>query len=140
MARHALGPGCIDDLTEEQAAAIVAQRIASREPSQIITLNALMFNAILTDQQLCGAVSRAALVIPDSAGIQWATRILCGIRLERIAGIDFIYSLAAKASVNGWRIFLLGAKQGVAEASAKKLLAQFPRLCIAGTHHGYLFH
>ena len=34
-------------------------------------------------------------------------------------------------------IFLLGAKPGVAERTAQRLLQQYPQLKIAGVHHGY---
>jgi UDP-N-acetyl-D-mannosaminuronic acid transferase (WecB/TagA/CpsF family) len=91
MLRHALGPACIDEISKEQAASFAALRIASKEPSQIVTLNSLMFNAILHDPQLRKTVSGAALVVADSVGILWAAKMLCGINLTRITGIDFIY-------------------------------------------------
>ncbi len=137
MVRHALGPACIDEVSPEQASALAALRIASREPSQIVTLNSLMFNAMIKDPDLRNAVSGAALVIPDSVGIQWAAKMLCGIHVARITGIDFMYDLVERAKVNGWRVFLLGAKTGVAESAAQRLQSLFPGLTIVGTHHGY---
>ena len=38
---------------------------------------------------------------------------------------------------HGKRLFLLGAKPGVAEAAAEKLRAAYPGLQICGTHDGY---
>jgi N-acetylglucosaminyldiphosphoundecaprenol N-acetyl-beta-D-mannosaminyltransferase len=137
MVRHALGPACIDDISREQASDLAAVRIATREPSQIVTLNSLMFNAMIKDPDLRKAVSAAALVIPDSVGIQWAAKMLCGIHVARITGIDFVYDLVRRATMNGWRVFLLGSKPGVAESAAKRLRSLFPGLTIVGTHHGY---
>ena len=137
MARRLLGPTFIDDCSQQQAADFAALRIATREPAQIVTLNALMFNAVLADAKIKKAVADAALIVADSIGIQWAARILCGIRLSRITGIDFIYELSQRAKVNGWRVFLLGAKPGIAESAGMRLVSLFPGLIVVGTHHGY---
>ena len=40
-------------------------------------------------------------------------------------------------AAGGKRLYLLGAKPGVAEAAARNLEARYPGLSICGTHHGY---
>jgi N-acetylglucosaminyldiphosphoundecaprenol N-acetyl-beta-D-mannosaminyltransferase len=55
---------------------------------------------------------------------------------ERVPGSELVYHLARLAAEAGWRLFLLGAGPGVAEAAAAVFQAQHPRLIIAGTYAG----
>lgn len=87
--------------------------------------------------RLIQAFQRASLVIAESAGILWASRFL-GQRLrERFPGIDLMISLCSLAAKNGWPIFLLGAKEGVAGFAARRLSILFPELVLAGARDGY---
>ena len=45
--------------------------------------------------------------------------------------------LMASMAAGGKRLYLLGAKPGVAEAAARNLEARYPGLSICGTHDGY---
>jgi N-acetylglucosaminyldiphosphoundecaprenol N-acetyl-beta-D-mannosaminyltransferase len=60
-----------------------------------------------------------------------------GRRLQKISGIDLMDQLCGRAAERGWRVFLLGAAPGVADAAGKELLLRHPRLSIVGTAHGY---
>lgn len=54
-----------------------------------------------------------------------------------LPGIDFASGLMASMAAGGKRLYLLGAKPGVAEAAARNLEARYPGLSICGTHDGY---
>jgi N-acetylglucosaminyldiphosphoundecaprenol N-acetyl-beta-D-mannosaminyltransferase len=135
--RTPLGPVAIDVIERGPALAEIERFIARRTPSHIITLNSLMFNAALRDTELARIVSRAALILPDSVGIVWATRHLAGKSVGRITGIDLIDDIASTAQRKGYRLYLLGAAPAIAEQAARALQARFPGLAIAGTRHGY---
>jgi N-acetylglucosaminyldiphosphoundecaprenol N-acetyl-beta-D-mannosaminyltransferase len=49
----------------------------------------------------------------------------------------WIWQLAELADAKGFRIFFLGGMPGVAEKAAQRICQRFPRLEIAGTHHGH---
>ena len=67
----------------------------------------------------------------------YAAKILgCPLK-ERVPGIDFATGLLARLEVSGQRLFLLGAKPGVAEQAAANLKEQYPNLVICGTNDGY---
>ena len=55
----------------------------------------------------------------------------------RVTGVGFAQALAAAMAKEGKSLYLLGAKPGVAEQAAEKLLETYPGLKIAGTHDGY---
>lgn len=57
-------------------------------------------------------------------------------RKHRVTYVDWIWDLMAEAERQGWRMFYLGSKPGVAEKGAQRLRQQFPNLQMA-TAHGY---
>jgi N-acetylglucosaminyldiphosphoundecaprenol N-acetyl-beta-D-mannosaminyltransferase len=57
-------------------------------------------------------------------------------REHRVTYADWVWPLMAEAAQQGWRIFYLGSKPGVAEQGASILREKFPSLEIA-TEHGY---
>ena len=52
-------------------------------------------------------------------------------------GIDFASGLLTRLAQTGGRLFLLGAKPGVADQAADNLRKTYPGLTVCGTHHGY---
>lgn len=126
----------VDALTEDDVIERVTSFVKSGECHQIITANPLMIMAAEKDSALRAAFDAADLVIPDSAGVQWAAR-LKGHRMTKISGIDLMEKLCEQAALKGWRVFFLGAGPGVAEDASRRLLERHPNLKIAGVHHGY---
>lgn len=57
-------------------------------------------------------------------------------REQRVTYVDWTSPLMTVAAQQGWRIFYLGSKPGVAEQGAKNLQEKFPSLQIT-TAHGY---
>lgn len=56
---------------------------------------------------------------------------------ERITYADWIWQLAAYAAEQGFSLFFLGGRAGVAARAAARLQEDFAALKVAGTHHGY---
>jgi N-acetylglucosaminyldiphosphoundecaprenol N-acetyl-beta-D-mannosaminyltransferase len=55
---------------------------------------------------------------------------------ERVAGSDLVGLIADRAQTTGWRIFLLGAAEGVAERAARILRERCPQTSIVGAYAG----
>lgn len=55
---------------------------------------------------------------------------------EIIHGADLLIDIAEIAETQGLSIFFLGAKEGVAEKTAKNIKGKFPKIKIAGTYAG----
>jgi N-acetylglucosaminyldiphosphoundecaprenol N-acetyl-beta-D-mannosaminyltransferase len=116
----------------EQAAAWVREGGAH----QIATVNPEFVMAARQDPTFRTVLERADLCLPDGVGITLAARYLGRPLRERVAGVDLVEALAARAAVEGWPIFLLGAAPGVADWAASVLIARYPGLTVAGTHAG----
>jgi N-acetylglucosaminyldiphosphoundecaprenol N-acetyl-beta-D-mannosaminyltransferase len=103
----------------------------------ICTPNSEMIMAARQHPELAAALARADLVIPDGMGVVWAGKILGSPLPGRVTGIDLFLALCQAAAREGWSIYLLGGKPGVAQEAAAKLAARFQGLKIAGCQHGY---
>ncbi len=81
-------------------------------------------------------LDKAFLALPDGFGLKIAARIF-GERLQnRITGVDFTDALMERASQAGWRVFLFGGENGVAQRCKEILEEKYKGLEIAGTAQG----
>jgi len=119
------------------ALASIEDFIHGGRPHMVVTADSSCVVLAQRDHELREIINAADLVTPDSTGILWAARRF-GIPLpERVSGVDIVEFLCETAARSGYRIFLLGAAPGVAEAAAEKLTQRYPGLIVAGTHHGF---
>lgn len=82
-------------------------------------------------------LNQADLIYADGVGVVLGAR-LWGYRLPgRSTGADFMPDFCEVFAQKGLRLYLLGAKHGVADEAASRLIQRVPALNIVGTHHGY---
>lgn len=105
-------------------------------PRHVCTLNPEMVMIAQRDAIFRGVAQRAALTVPDGVGLLWAARQLGHPLPQRVTGSDGVPLIAQRAAQHGWRLFLLGAADGVADRAAAVLCARCPGLHIAGTYAG----
>ena len=109
-----LGVG-FDSLTMDEAVSRGMALMAEKKAAYVVTPNPEIVMLAREDPALLNAVRDAALVLPDGIGVVKGARILGTPLKEKIPGIDFATNLMAKMSESGQKLFLLGAKPGVAE-------------------------
>src|SRR5438270_2411292 len=111
-------------------------RIAAGTRTRIATINAEFVVRARRDSAFDAVLQTADLATPDGWGVVWVMRRKGGYVHRRVGASDFIWPLAEQTADAGHRMFLLGGKEGVAEATAARLREAFPGLQIAGTHAG----
>lgn len=126
-----------DDVTLAEAAAAGETLAAGSGFAYVVTPNPEIVNLARRAEDYRQVLNGAALVLPDGIGVVYAARILGTPLQGRVPGIDFATALVARLAQSGGRLFLLGAKPGVAEQAGENLRRQYPGLTICGTHHGY---
>lgn len=120
----------------DQAIRIIICRLRRRRKTAVFTPNAEILALAERNIALQDALMRADLLIPDGIGA-YISASLNGIKLyERTNGIDLAERIM-KDHAERLSVFLLGAKEGVAEEAANGLRKRYPDLCIVGAHHGY---
>ena len=126
-----------DDLTIDEAADRASALMEEGGFHYVVTPNPEMVDRARRDAPFRAVLNGADLVLPDGIGVVYAARLL-GRRLKgRCPGIDFAGKLMEHMARTGLRLYLLGAKPGVAEAAAARLEIRYPGLTICGTHDGY---
>ncbi|HHX27119.1 MAG TPA: WecB/TagA/CpsF family glycosyltransferase [Firmicutes bacterium] len=127
----------VDRVDMAGAVARVRKLVSENRTCQIVTLNSEIAMTAQENSELAEVICKADLVVPDGAGIVWASRVLGGALPERVAGFDLMQELLACAAEHHWPVFFLGAEPGVAEEAAECGRRRLPGLIVAGTHHGF---
>jgi N-acetylglucosaminyldiphosphoundecaprenol N-acetyl-beta-D-mannosaminyltransferase len=90
------------------------------------------------DPLLYEAFKTADLLIPDGVGIVAAVRLLHGIRLSRVPGVDLMHALSRLSAEKGYRIFIYGAREEVSRVACERLRALYQGINIVGRANGYV--
>jgi N-acetylglucosaminyldiphosphoundecaprenol N-acetyl-beta-D-mannosaminyltransferase len=134
-----LGVG-VDALTVEELHAEIGSLVRGRRRGLVLSVNAHCLNLCREDPRLRAFFNDADAVFCDGAGVMLAARIL-GRRVPgRITYADWTWQLAAYAAEEGFSLFFLGGRPGVARAAAERLKERYPGLEISGVRHGYFDH
>jgi N-acetylglucosaminyldiphosphoundecaprenol N-acetyl-beta-D-mannosaminyltransferase len=125
-------PLTFDTLFDQMAAWIQAQD----RLHQVCTVNPEFLVIAQQDAAFFAVLQVADRCVLDGWGAVLALRWR-GIRVpQRVTGSDGVPLLMARAALEGWRVFLLGAAPGVAEKAAQKLRALHPTLQMVGVYAG----
>jgi len=79
-------------------------------------------------------LNQADLAVADGMPLVWLSRLKGRPLLERVTGVDLVNRTCALAAVNGRSVFLLGARDGVADTAAARLTDRNPGLSVAGVY------
>ena len=89
------------------------------------------------DPFLYESFRKADLLIPDGIGVVAAARILHGVTLSRVPGVELMHNICGLAAQHGYRVFVYGAKEEVSRSACEKLGKLYPGLKIVGRANGY---
>ena len=128
----------IDACTQRDVLEKMAAFFRSATQHHIATPNPEMLVEAQKNEEFKRVLNNTDLNIPDGVGLLWAAKKQGTPLPERITGIDMLQNLCSgEARVSPpERVFLLGAKEGVAEKAAGILTKKNPHLQIVGTHAG----
>jgi N-acetylglucosaminyldiphosphoundecaprenol N-acetyl-beta-D-mannosaminyltransferase len=111
--------------------------VNSRAPHQHVVVNAAKIVQAQRSPDLAEVIRSCDLINADGMAVVWAGRLLGVPVPERVAGIDLMDDVLARAAVKGWRVYFLGARQEVVEEVARRETARHPGLTVAGFRNGY---
>ena len=109
-----------DDVSRQEAAQLGAAMLEQDQFHYVVTPN-----------------PEFILVIPDGIGVVYSAKILGTPLKERVPGIEFAADMLAQLDQMGGRLYLLGAKPGVAQEAGRRILERHPNIVLCGTHDGY---
>ena len=126
-----------DNLTPDEAVQRGIDMMNEGGFHYVVTPNPEFVLAAEKDEEFRAVLNGANLVIPDGIGVIYSAKLLGTPLKGRVPGIDFSAGMLAHMDKVGGRVFLLGAKPGIAEEAGRRISQQFPNLVICGTHDGY---
>ncbi|MDO6355576.1 WecB/TagA/CpsF family glycosyltransferase [Caloramator sp. CAR-1] len=120
-----------------QVLAEVDRIIMERKPSFIVAINPEKIMKAQGDENLKKLLNSAAIQIADGIGVVIASILNGGRIRSRVTGIDLMINICKRAAEKGYRVYILGAKPGVADEAVRVLKERFKGLNIVGVRDGY---
>lgn len=127
----------IHNTSLDEASKIMEEYLKGDELRVISTPNTEIVMEAKKDDKLKAIINRADLIVPDGIGLIYASKIKKKPLQERVTGFDLSIKLLEIGNENGYRIYLLGGKEGVAKKAAQHIKEKYPNIEIAGFHNGY---
>jgi N-acetylglucosaminyldiphosphoundecaprenol N-acetyl-beta-D-mannosaminyltransferase len=125
------------NLAMEDALNAIDAALATRVPTRIAFVNADCVNIAARNDRYRQDLESMDWVFVDGIGMKIAGKLLDQPVRANVNGTDLFPLVCEELARGGRRIFLLGAKPGVADVVARWAQDQYPGLVIAGAHHGY---
>ncbi|OUQ75167.1 WecB/TagA/CpsF family glycosyltransferase [Flavonifractor sp. An100] len=126
-----------DNLTRQEAAQRGAELLEENQFHYVVTPNPEFLLAAEGDREFRNILNEADLVLPDGIGVVYSAKILGTPLKGRVPGIEFAQDMLECLNEKGGRLYLLGAKPGVAEEAGRRILERYPQIVLCGTHDGY---
>jgi exopolysaccharide biosynthesis WecB/TagA/CpsF family protein len=118
----------LDDLEE---------RLESGTKSSVGFVNADCLNKCFSNTEYHETLRAMERVYPDGIGVRLAAQMFGNGVEENINGTDLFPLLCQRLAGTSHGIFLLGAREGLAQKVAENMTERYPGVTFAGCQHGY---
>ena len=134
MEKQALLNTYINNVTMPETIAAIEHMIAADKKSYVVAINVDVVMKIEEDSYLKKVVDNADMVLVDGKPLVWISKLHSKPLKAKISGSDLVPLLCKVAAEKGYKIFIIGGKDGVAEQAKIKLENQLPKIKIVGTY------
>ncbi|MFA6215119.1 MAG: WecB/TagA/CpsF family glycosyltransferase [Patescibacteria group bacterium] len=125
----------IDNLSLQEVLEKISQFLDSKNQHYLVTPNPEFLVAAQKDKSFKEILNYADIAVADGIGLTKAAKFL-GQRLQRVTGVDLVWSVSELAEQKECSVYFLGAGQNIAGAAAEVIKQYFPNLKIAGSKSG----
>ncbi|MCA9765817.1 MAG: WecB/TagA/CpsF family glycosyltransferase [Carnobacterium sp.] len=126
-----------DNVTQKEMLVVLMNRVKKNKKTFVVTANPEIVMYANEHQEYMHLLKQANFITADGIGIVKASKIMSTPIVERVAGYDLMLDLFKEAHLLEKSIYLLGAKQEVIEATAKKIETELPGIQLVGYENGY---
>ena len=124
----------VDNLTMEEAINAIDGLIKNKKPSYVVTPNVDHIVKLETDIDFQEVYREADLILTDGKPLIWISKMKKNPIKEKVSGSDLFPEICKLAEEKQYKVFLLGAAEGIAEIAAKNLKNKYKKLEIVGTY------
>ena len=112
----------------------IEEMIKKRQKSYIVAINVDVVMKIEKDKYLKKITDNANMVLVDGKPLVWISKLhKCPVK-AKVSGSDLVPLLCERAAKEGYSIFIVGGKEGVAEKAKVILEQKYKNLNIVGTY------
>lgn len=124
----------IDNLTMEETLKAVERLILENKNAYIVTPNVDHIVQLESNSELRKVYANASLILTDGKPLLWIAKLYGTPIKEKISGSDLFPLLCKLAAEKKYRMFFLGAAEGVADKAARNLINRYKGLQVVGTY------
>lgn len=124
----------VDNLTIEEAINSIDNLIQNKKPSYVVTPNVDHIVKLEEDLEFKQVYKNAALILTDGMPLVWISKLKGHKIKEKVSGSDLFPRVCELAATKGYKIFLLGAAEGIAAKAADNLKRKYKNLNVVGTY------
>ena len=111
----------VDNLTMKEAIQKIDELASNKKPSYVVTPNVDHIVKIESDNEFKQVYNEADLILTDGMPLIWISKLKGSPIKEKVSGSDLFPEVCKLAAEKGYKIFLLGAAEGVAAKAAVNL-------------------
>ena len=124
----------VDRVTLDQAVQRTREFILSGLSHQIVTVNVDFIRLAQEHDDFMDVINHSDLAIADGMPLVWASGWQGDKLPERVTGVELVDRCCGMAAEEGYRVFLLGGEDGVAQAASEILSDRHPGLQVVGAY------
>lgn len=124
----------VDNLTMNEAVQKIEQLILNKKPSYVVTPNVDHIVKLETDKEFQKVYKEADLILIDGMPLIWISKLKKNPIKEKVSGADLFPEVCKLSANKGYKVFLLGAAEGVAAMAAENLKKRYNGLNVVGTY------
>ena len=124
----------IDNLSMKETLLEIDKLIKANKNSFVVTPNVDHIIQLQKGGELLEAYNQANLILTDGKPLIWISKWYGNPIKKKISGSDLFPHLCALAAYKGYKMFFLGAAEGVAAKAAENLKKKYKGLQVVGTY------
>lgn len=124
----------IDNLNMHETLIAINRIIKENRSAYVVTPNVDHIVQLETDKELQDVYKNASLILTDGKPLIWISKWYGTPIKEKISGSDLFPQICKLAARKGYKMFFLGAAEGVAAKAAENLKNKYKNLEVVGTY------
>lgn len=124
----------VNNVTMDETIAEIDNLVSKKKKSYIVAINVDVVIKIEKDSKLKKVTDEADMVLIDGKPLIWISKWHKQPIKEKVSGSDLVPALCSHAAKQGYSVFIIGGKDGVAEKAKQNLQSQYDGINIVGTY------
>ena len=127
----------LQDGSKQDLLAFCDQHLVEGKGATLVPMNPIKVIKARKSPEFQSMIDEADYVFADASGIRLAAKILHGREIEICPGWQMMMALLEQCEEKNRSVYFLGTTDEILSKAKDELLKRYPKLQIAGMHHGF---